>query len=80
MIANEVFDIIMNKNRISNVLLSKVTSIHTTTISRYRNDQRNFGKQNFNKIYDALIELKVSKKTMKELRMEYENPRVKKVL
>ncbi|MGH4121700.1 MAG: hypothetical protein ACREV6_01985 [Clostridium sp.] len=80
MIANEVFDLIMSKNRISNVLLSEITNIHTTTLCRYRNDQRNIGKLSFERIYNALIELKVSRRTMKELRHEYENSRVKKVL
>ena len=80
MIANETLNIIMDKWRISNVLLSEITSIHTTTISRYRNNQRSIGKQSFDKIYDALIELKVSSKTMKEFKKEYENSRYKKIL
>jgi hypothetical protein len=79
-ISNDSFDIIMAKCRIDNVLLSKITKIHTSTISRYRNDERNIGKQSFYKIYDALIELKVSKRTMKELRQEYEDSWNKKVL
>ncbi|GEM_PF-4151023 len=80
MIANETLNSIMTEFRISNVLLSNITSIHTTTICRYRNKQRNIGQKNFYKIYNALTELKVNSKTMKELRREYENSRNKKVL
>lgn len=80
MITNEILNIIMVKWRISNVLLSEITNIHVTTISRYRNNQRNIGKKSFDKIYDALIELEVSSNNIKELRQEYENSRYKKVL
>jgi len=70
----------MIKWRISNVLLSEITNIHVTTISRYRNNQRNIGKKSFHKIYEALIELEVSSKNLKEMKQEYENSRNKKVL
>lgn len=79
MISNNHFDIIMHECRITNVLLSKITNINTSTISRYRNNQRNIGRKSFDKIYDALTELKVSSRTMKGLRKEYENSRNKKV-
>ena len=74
MIANDILNVIMNKFRISNVLLSELTNIHVTTICRYRNKQRNIGRKNINKIYDALTELKVNDKTIEELRQSYENP------
>ena len=79
-ISNGSFNIIMADCRINNVLLSHITNIKTSTISRYRNDQRNIGKQSFYKIYDALIELKVSRRTMKELKKEYENKWYKEIL
>lgn len=79
-ISNKSFDIIMAEYRINNVLLSNITDIKTSTISRYRNNQRNIGKQSFYKIYDALIELKVRRRTMKELKKEYENKWYKKIL
>lgn len=79
-ISNKSFDIIMAEYRINNVLLSNITDVKTSTISRYRNNQRNIGKQSFYKIYDALIELKVSRRTMKELKKEYENKWYKKIL
>lgn len=77
---NHILDLILHDLRIPNVLLSKITSIHTTTISMYRNNHRNIGKQSFEKIYEALTELNVPKKNMKELRMQYENSRIKKIL
>lgn len=80
MIANETLNIIMVKLRISNVLLSEITNIHVTTISRYRNNQRNIGKKNFDKIYQALIGLEVGSSNLKELRQAYEKSRFKKVL
>lgn len=80
MITNEIINLIMSKYRISNVLLSKITGIHVTTISRYRNNQRNIGKKSFNKIYNAFIELDVGNKNIKELKQKYENSRNKKIL
>lgn len=77
MIANDTLNLIMDKFRISNVLLSELTNIHVTTICRYRNKQRNIGKKSINKIYDALTELEVNNKIIKELRQSYENPRYK---
>lgn len=80
MTTNETLNIIMAKHRISNVLLSDLTNIHVTTISRYRNNQRNIGKKSFDKIYNALAELGVSNMNVKELKRKYENSRTKKVL
>lgn len=79
MILNDILNLIMANYRISNVLLSKFTDIHVTTISRYRNNQRNISKKNFDKICSAFIELKVSVKSIKELKQKYENSRNKKV-
>lgn len=80
MLANDTLNLIMIKWRISNVLLSEIANIHVTTICRYRNNQRNIGKKSFDKIYDALIQLKVNINTIKEFRQNYENSRYKKVL
>ena len=80
MITNDLLNLILKEFRINDVLLSEMTNIHTSTISRYRNNKRNIGKKSFEKIYDTLIELNVSIKTMKELRKEYENSRLEKVL
>ncbi len=80
MVANQILDMIMVNSRISNVLLSKITNIHPSSICRYRSDQRNMGNQSFEKICEALVELEVSKRTIKELRQEYENSGDKKVL
>ncbi len=80
MVANETLNIIMTKCRISNVLLSEITNINVSTICRYRKNQRNIGRKNFDKIHNALIELDVSSNNIKELRYEYENSRNKKVL
>ena len=76
---NELLDAIMVNWRINNVLLSKLTNIHITTLSRYRNKQRNIGKRSFVKIYDALEKLDISSNTLEELKVEYENSRYKKV-
>lgn len=76
---NEKLDDIMEKWRISNVYLSKMTGIDASTISRYRNNQRNIGEKSFAKIFDALIELEVNKKILKELKREYEVSRNKKI-
>lgn len=76
---NEKLNDILEKWRISNVYLSNMTGIDVSTISRYRNNQRNIGEKSFVKIYDALIELKVNKKILKELKREYESSRNKKI-
>ena len=80
MITNEILNIILEEFRINGVLLSEKTHINPSTISRYRSNNRNIGKRNFVKIYNALIELKVNSKAMKELRNKYENSRFEKVL
>lgn len=80
MLSNNTLDVIMIKCRISNVLLSKITNIHVTTISRYRNNQRNIGKKSFYKIYDGLIQLEVNSNIIREFKKVYENSRYKKVL
>lgn len=80
MVTNNTLNLIMVKHRISNVLLSKLTNIHVTTICRYRNMQRNIGKKNIIKIYEAFAKLDVDDDEIAELIQNYESTGNKKVL